>query len=121
MDYIHIENLSVFGKHGVYEEERQAAQEFEISVRIGFETSTAGKSDNLIDTLNYQWVKETAEETITGVSCYLIETLAEKIATKVLTDSRVLLVQVTIKKVSIWNNGIPGVTILRQREVTIEK
>jgi dihydroneopterin aldolase len=113
MDYIHIENLSFSGKHGVYEKERRVEQEFVISVRLGFDTKKAGLSDNLEDTLDYQQVKDVVRSAIEGGSRYLVEKLAGEIATELLADTRVINVEITIKKVAVWDNGMPGVTVRR--------
>lgn len=113
MDYIHIDNLSFAGKHGYYEHERKVEQEFLVSVRLGFDTTKAGDTDNLEDTLDYQWVKDIVRRTLEGGSRYLIEKLANEIATLIQEDSRILSVEVTIKKTAVWDNGVPGVTIRR--------
>ncbi len=115
MDYIHIDNLSFSGKHGVYANERRVEQEFIISLRLGFDTKGAGKSDDLSDTVDYQKVKDVVAEIIEGSSRYLIEKLAEEIATRILEDARVQSAEVTIKKTAVWDNGTPGVTILRSQ------
>lgn len=113
MDYIHIEKLFFAGKHGVYAKERRVEQEFEISIRLTFDTSKASKTDKLKDTIDYQRVKNIVEETITGGSRYLVEKLGEEIALKSLEDKRIGTAEVTIKKTAVWDNGIPGVTIIR--------
>ncbi len=116
MDYIHIDNLSFPGKHGVYANERRVEQEFVVSLRLGVDTKKAGESDDLSDTIDYQKVKDIVAEIIEGSSRYLIEKLAEEIAARILLDARVRLVKVTIKKTAVWDNGVPGVTILRSQQ-----
>lgn len=49
-------------------------------------------------------------------SYYLIETLAEKIAQKILEDKRILSAEITIKKKAVWDNGVPGLTIVRENK-----
>jgi len=113
MDYIHIDNLRFNGKHGVYDNERRGEQEFLVSLKIGFNTKKAGKSDNLNDTLDYQEAKNAVADVISGESHYLVERLAEDIAQAILEDTRIVSVEVTIKKTAVWDNGVPGVTIVR--------
>src|SRR3989344_37499 len=113
MDYIHIDKLFFSGKHGVYAKERRVEQEFEISIRLSFDTAKAGKSDTLADTVDYQKVKNIVEGSIKGSSRYLIEKLADEIALSILEDKRIGFAEVTIKKTAVWDNGIPGVTIVR--------
>ncbi len=116
MDYIHIENLSFNGKHGVYDQERRVEQEFAVSIRLAVDTTKAATSDALEDTINYSEVKAIAERKIKGESCYLIEKLAASIAEDILVDVRIHSAEVTIKKVAVWTNGIPGVTVLRSQK-----
>jgi 7,8-dihydroneopterin aldolase/epimerase/oxygenase len=113
MDYIHIDKLFFSGKHGVYAKERRLEQEFEISLRLTFDTSVSAKSDKLKDTVDYQRVKNIVEKAITGGSRYLVEKLGEEIALQILEDKRIGRVEVTIKKTAVWDNGVPGVTIIR--------
>ena len=115
MDYIHIDKLSFRGKHGVYAAERKVEQEFAVSIMLGVDTAKAAQSDALGDTINYSKIKVIVEQVIHGESCYLIEKLAGQIAEKILENKRIHSAQVTIKKVAVWENGVPGVTILRTR------
>jgi len=43
----------------------------------------------------------------------LIETIAERIALQILTDVRIHSVRVSVRKIDIWENGVPGVEITR--------
>lgn len=113
MDYLHIDSLLFRGKHGAYAQERSVEQEFAISVRLGVETEMAGKSDRLEETVNYKEVKDKIQKVIEGESRYLIEKIAEEIAASILEDSRIKTVEITLKKNAVWDNGIPGITIIR--------
>ncbi|MEK7063253.1 MAG: dihydroneopterin aldolase [Patescibacteria group bacterium] len=115
MDYVHIQGLRIVGKHGHYVHERRGAQEFEVSVRVALDTTKAGKSDKLHHSLSYSKIKEVVEKAFAAAPRYLLERLAEEIARALLKDARVKEVVVTIKKLKIWKNGIPGVTITRKR------
>lgn len=115
MDSIHLTNLRFSGKHGCFEHERSTEQEFLIELKLGVDLRPAGKSDNLRDTIDYAVVREMVREVIEGSTRYLIETLAEDIAQKVLENTRIESVEVTIKKTGVWENGVPGVTITRTR------
>jgi len=116
MDYVHITNLVFLGKHGYYSEERLTEQKFGIEVKMGFDNAPAGKSDNLEDALDYQVVKKIIKERIEGSSSYLVEKLAEDIITEILKDKRIKNIEFTIKKVAVWENGVPGVTVFRENK-----
>jgi dihydroneopterin aldolase len=116
MDYIHIENLIVRGKHGVTSLERRREQEFDISLRLGIEeTTAAAKSGKLKYALDYQPIRDMIVRTIEQRSFYLIETLAQTLARDILRDQRVLTLELTVKKPEVWKSGIPGLTIVRTR------
>jgi FolB domain-containing protein len=115
MDYIHIDKLVFRGKHGYFAKERRVEQEFALSVKLGVDIAKAGQSDNLADTINYIEVRNTIQSVIEGGSKFLIETLAEEIAQKVLEDKRIQTVELTIQKPEVWHNGVPGVTIVRSK------
>ena len=115
MDYIHLDNLFFKGKHGAYEAERKVEQEFEVSVRLGVNVPQAGQRDMLADTVDYDEVKKKIQGVIEGSSRYLIEKLAEEIAAKLLEDTHITSVEITIKKPEVWESGVPGVTIVRTR------
>jgi len=116
MDYIHIDNLKVRGKHGVSARERSAEQEFEISLRLGVgSTLMAAHSGKLGDAVDYQPIKEMIERTIGERSFYLIETLAEVLAADILADERIQTLELTIHKPEVWKSGVPGLTIARER------
>lgn len=113
MDHIHIDDLLFRAKHGVYAKERRVEQEFAVSVSLAVEAPLAGTSDTLKDAVDYQNIKQIIQEVLEGTSRYLIETLAEEIATRILQDKRIKTVRLSIRKPEVWDNGIPGVTIER--------
>ncbi len=109
---IFIEGLTVRGIHGVMEHERVAAQEFKVDVRMEVDTEQAATSDALADTLDYAQVKATITDVVQNNSFQLLEKLAGTIATALLTDTKIKKVELTIRKTEIWDNGVPGVTIV---------
>jgi dihydroneopterin aldolase len=116
MDYIHLNNFKIRGKHGVYEEERRVEQEFEFQLKLGVgDTTPAAKSCELTDAVDYVPIKAEIEKIVTGKSFYLIETLAETISQKVMEDPRIQTLELTITKPEVWDHVVPGITITRQR------
>lgn len=116
MDKIFVENLSVIGKHGVMGHEWSHEQRFLIDVIAHFDVSKSAKSDKLSDTLNYAHFCDIAHKTIEGESVYLIEKLATIITERILEDTRILKVEVTIRKPSVLPSGVPGVYIVREQK-----
>jgi len=113
MDSIFIEGLKVAGKHGVMAHERVVEQEFQIDVRMDVDTKQAAASDDLVDALDYAPIKEKIVEIIQTNSFYLIEKLADTIANEILKDKRITKVELTIRKTAVWDNGVPGVVVIR--------
>ncbi|MBI4118568.1 MAG: dihydroneopterin aldolase [Parcubacteria group bacterium] len=115
MSTIFVRNLIVSGIHGVNAKEQEREQPFRIAIELEADTAKAEKSDDLADTINYKEVKDIAESVVRGPSFFLLEALANRIAEKILENPRILSVQVSIEKMKIWDNGVPGVVIKKQR------
>ena len=115
MDYVHIDKLLVSATHGHYEAEWSKEQKFEVSLKAGYASSEAGMSDDLATAIDYDFLKVAVTDTLSGTRRFLVEKLAEEIAERILTHVQVHEVSVTIKKLEIWDNGIPGTTITRTR------
>ncbi|MBI4120701.1 MAG: dihydroneopterin aldolase [Parcubacteria group bacterium] len=115
MSTIFVHNLVVSGIHGVNAKEQEREQPFRISIELEADTSKAETSDSIEDTINYKEVKDIAERIVRGPSLFLLESLASRIAEKILEDKRISSVTISIEKMKIWENGIPGVVIKKQR------
>lgn len=114
MDYLTIHGLLVSGAHGYFPEERIREQTFVVSLHVGAHLKRAGQSDALSDTIDYDMLKRIVEETFQLESRYLIESLAETIADRILRETQALEATVTISKPGVWENGTPGVKITRK-------
>ncbi len=112
-DRVFITGISLFGKHGVHESERLNEQEFIIDIVAEFDTRVASASDDLADTLDYMPFAGIVKQIVEKESFYLIERLADHIAKRLLEDTRVVKVEVTVKKPAALTNGMPGVTVVR--------
>lgn len=97
-DAIIIDELEVFFRVGVPDEERAAPQRLLISVEMGVELAAAAAGDDLSLTVDYHGVICQIRELGAGREWKLIETLAGDIANLVLENQRVSLVTVEISK-----------------------
>src|SRR3989344_85641 len=111
-DSIFVEGLRLRGKHGVHENERQNQQEFVVDISVKFDTRKAAASDDLADTVDYGTFATIAKDVVEKNSFYLIERLADTICSRILADTRIQEVAVTIRKPAALQNGVPGVTII---------
>lgn len=99
MDQIYIENLELFGYHGVLEQEQELGQKFVVSARLFLDTRRAGKTDSLKESLDYSEVCQKIKEIVERQRCLLIERVAEIIAEKLLLTFELLKeVEITVKK-----------------------
>jgi dihydroneopterin aldolase len=98
MDRIELEGMVFSGRHGVRPAERELPQEFKVDVKLDADLLAAGVSDRVEETVDYRLVYAIAKDVIEGDSVQLIETLAHRIAERVLDLSRVEAVSVRIAK-----------------------
>lgn len=99
MDEIHIKNLEVFAKHGVFEEENRLGQKFIIDVTLYTDTRLAGQTDDLAKSIHYGEVAAFITEYMQVHVFQLIETVAEQLAqTLLLQVERLQKVHLEIKK-----------------------
>lgn len=98
LDEIVLTGLTVFGRHGVYEHEREDGQEFTIDLHLRLSLEQAASTDDVADTVHYGELAEKVAAVVAGEPVNLIETLAERIAAVGLEDPRVQGVTVTVHK-----------------------
>lgn len=83
-DKIHIKNLEVFGRHGVFPEEKRLGQKFIINAVLYVPIREAGLKDDLIKTVHYGEVSQFMTHYMTEHTFHLIEAAAEQMAREVL-------------------------------------
>lgn len=97
-DQIVLKGISARGHHGVLDFEKRDGQTFVVDVTMHLDLGPAGTSDDLADTVNYAEVAGDVVALIEGDSLDLIETLASRIADKVLLRPLVEAVEVVVHK-----------------------
>jgi len=99
MDKIVIENLVIYGYHGVYPEENFLGQKFIVSVSAYYENRKAGISDSLDDAIDYGELCKYLVEQFGKTRYKLIEALAENLCMKLLNKyEKIKMVDLIIKK-----------------------
>jgi dihydroneopterin aldolase len=98
MDRIALEGMVFSGRHGVRPAERADPQEFKVDVKVDADLSVPGGNDRVEDTVDYRRVYAIVKDVIEGESAKLIETLAQRIADRVLDLPRVATVSVRVAK-----------------------
>jgi dihydroneopterin aldolase len=84
-DTISLVGIVVYGYHGARPEERSLGQRFVIDVDLDIDLRTPCTSDDLSDTVNYSEVYRIVNDVIGDQSVNLLETLAGKIADRLLS------------------------------------
>jgi dihydroneopterin aldolase len=98
-DLIEIRGLRALGIIGVNPEERNRPQPFELDLDLEADLSFAGKSDALVDTVDYGLAVAVAERVVREETHLLLERVAQRIAEELLALERIDGVTVTIRKV----------------------
>jgi dihydroneopterin aldolase len=119
-DHIRLNKMVFRGYHGVWDEERQIGQRFEVDVEFIIDVNTAAKSDNIKDTIDFYKVYQVVENIVAQKSFKLVETLAETIAAALLQKFSAPELRLRVRKP---NSPVPGicdgieVEIVRQKNV----
>ncbi len=118
-DRIILTGMRFYGYHGVYPEESRLGQSFVVDVELYADLRAAGERDDIRSTIDYGRVYATVKEVLEGGPFKLIETVAERVAARVLAGFPVQEVVVRVHKPKA---PIPGpidcvtVEIRRRRE-----
>ena len=97
-DLIEVLGIRALGHHGVLESERRDGQPFIADVIIAVDTRRASGSDDLHDTVDYSQVAQAVYSELAGEPVDLIETLAERIASRCLAFEGVQAVEIALHK-----------------------
>ena len=100
MDKILIAGIDCVAAIGVTPEERTMKQRLAIDVEIATGTAQAARTDSLKDALDYSKVATVVMDVCRSRDFHLIETLAELLAGRILSDFRAPQVRVLVRKIS---------------------
>ena len=97
-DRIELKGIRALGTIGVLPEEKTRAQPFEVDVFIEADLSTAGESDDLLDTINYGEITEIVTRVINEEPHQLLERVARRLTEVILSNPKVDAVEVILRK-----------------------
>ncbi|WP_417688816.1 dihydroneopterin aldolase [Roseibium sp.] len=99
MDAIHLEDLSFFAYHGVYDEEARLGQRFHVDLTCWLDLTAACRSDEYAETVCYASLARAVEDAVTTTRFKLIERLASAVSEALFAqDQRIARVRVRIHK-----------------------
>ena len=102
-DLIRLQGMTFSAAHGASPGEHTRERRFIVDLEVEADLRRAGATDDLADTVNYSALHGVVREVMTGPPVNLLETLAERIAKRVLEDFPVTAVRVRV--------GKPGVPV----------
>jgi dihydroneopterin aldolase len=116
-DEIHIEQLDVFTRVGVPEEERANPQRLTVSISFWSYQQTSNLADHIEQTVNYSTVAEETKNFLREQSVNLIETLAERLASHLLKSFPIQKVTIELRKFALQDTKYVSVTVTRSASV----
>ncbi len=117
-DTIFLRGLLVPCHIGTTEQERAVPQDVSVDVEVSMDTRSAAKSVQLNETIDYSHLRHIVIDICESRSWTLVEELAQEIADRVLSDTRILSVTVRVAKPQValkWKSKDVGVEITRNR------
>jgi dihydroneopterin aldolase len=100
VDKILISSIDCVAAIGVTPEERTIRQRLSIDVEIATDTSRPAQSDSLKDAIDYSKVATLVADICRSRDFHLIETVAELLAARILSDFPTPQVRVLVRKIS---------------------
>ena len=114
MDILYISQLRVETVIGVYEWERHIRQVVLLDLEMATDVARAAATDNIADALNYKAVAKRVAAFVEGTRFQLVETLAERVAERVLDEFGVPWVRLRVCKEGALR-GVKEVGVLIER------
>ncbi|NOH80245.1 bifunctional dihydroneopterin aldolase/7,8-dihydroneopterin epimerase [Vibrio sp. RE86] len=98
MDKVFIEQLEVITIIGVYDWEQEIKQKLVLDIEMAHDNRPAGKSDDVVDALDYSQVSQAVLDHIEGGRFLLVERVAEEIAELIMTKFSVPWIKIRLTK-----------------------
>lgn len=95
-DRMQLHRIELYGKHGVFEEERVLGQRWIVDLDMQVDLRQAGLADRLEHSINYAEIYHTVKAVVEKESYQLIEALTERL-TNVLLEQYFMISEVTVR------------------------
>jgi dihydroneopterin aldolase len=116
-DEVHIEQLDVFTRIGVPDEERANPQKLAVSISLWPHRQTSDVGDQIEQAVNYSAVAEETKSFVRDQSVSLIETLADRVANHLLKNFPIQKVTIELRKFALQDAKYVSVTVTRSTRV----
>ncbi len=98
MDKVFIEQLAVITTIGVYDWEQEIKQKLVLDIEMAHDNRPAGKSDDVVDALDYAQVSQAVLSHIEGGRFLLVERVAEEVAELIMSRFNVPWIKIRLTK-----------------------
>jgi dihydroneopterin aldolase len=115
LDRIFVRDLVVECQIGAYEEEKGVKQRVRFSVEMSILPSRRRNQDDVSSAVNYDLIVDAIKSATGTGHVHLVETLAERIASKCLSHRRAVKVKIRIEKLDRLEGASVGVEIERSK------
>lgn len=112
MDKLTIYQIEFHGHCGITEAERSIGQHLSVDIEMSCDLRKAAETDRLEETIDYDRLSAEIAKLGREQEVHLIETLAERIAERVLENRRVHSVRIRLKKISPPCEAIRGSVVV---------
>lgn len=114
-DAIHIEQLEMFAHVGVPDQEREKPQRITVTITVWPQAGLHALGDDIGGTINYSAIARSVRDLVDERRDRLIETLAEKIAERLLRDFAIRRLRIELRKFVLPDAQFVSVTLTRER------
>ncbi len=99
---------------GVFEEEQGVTQKVGFSIEAAVAEHVGSDRDDIADVPSYDDLTDAVQDTLAGGHINLVETMAERIAERILKDRRIVWVRVRVEKLEREPRAV-GIEIVRPK------
>ena len=114
-DTLMLHDITVSCRLGVHEWEQRTPQDVWVDLELAIDAASAAATDEVADAVDYAALVHAVIEEAQRRPCRLLETLADRIAARVLAESGTPRVRVRVKKKAMPEIGYAAVEIERLR------
>ena len=119
-DLIRLQGMTFSAAHGASPGERTRERRYVVDLEVTADLRRAGATDDLADTVNYSTLYGVVRDVLTGPPVNLLESLAHRVAERVLRDFPVLAVRVRVGKPGVpvdeGSQAMASVEVYRERD-----
>ncbi|MHB8489728.1 MAG: dihydroneopterin aldolase [Candidatus Dormibacteria bacterium] len=117
-DLLVLEGMSFYGYHGETQAERTLGNRFHVDVEIRTDLATAGRSDDIADTIDYAHAFALVRGVVEDQQYSLLEAVAARIAETLLAEPGIASVRVRVGKQPPIAGAIDRCSVIIERSAT---